>query len=89
MTISRTASLVLSCAALAAALPAAAQQRRAPAPDREAAVVERLNEESLQRARQGQNSPTPGPDTTSNLNRLSEDAARQGRDMNRAPMPFR
>jgi hypothetical protein len=86
----RTAGLALFCAALVAALPAAAQQkRRGPAPDAQQAEIERLNEESLQRARQGQNSPTPGPDTASNLNRMSEGAARQGRNMDRAPMPFR
>lgn len=86
----RTVGLALSCAALVAAFPAAAQQkRRGPGPDPQASATERLNEESLQRARQGQNSPTPGPDTTSNLNRTSEDSARQGRNMDRAPMPFR
>lgn len=54
------------------------------------AEVERLNQQSLQRAQQGQNSPTPGPDTTSNLNRMSEDAAARGQNMGgRAPMPFR
>jgi hypothetical protein len=92
MTTIRTASVLLACAVLAAAaLPASAQQqqRRATRADPEAAMVERLNEESLMRARQGQNSPTPGPDTTQNLNRMSEDAARQGRNMNQAPMPFR
>jgi len=80
--------------AMAATLPAeAASQRRSHAArsqsDQGSAAVERLNEESLQRARQGMNSPTPGPDTTSNLNRQSERAAEQGRDMNQAPMPFR
>ena len=85
----RTAGLALSCAALIAAFPAAAQQKRSgPATDAQA-ETERLNGESLQRARQGQNSPTPGPDTTSNLNRTSEQAARQGRNMDRPPMPFR
>ncbi len=86
----RGVTIALFCAALVAALPAsAAQQRRSSAPDRQSAEVERLNEESLQRARQGMNSPTTGPDTTSNLNRMSEDAARQGRDMRSPPMPFR
>src|SRR3712207_4212104 len=87
MTIIRTAGLLVTCAIFsAAALPAEAQQRRAARPDPESAAIERLNEESLQRARAGQNSPTPGPDTTQNLNRMSEDAARQGRNMNQAPM---
>src|SRR3712207_4527895 len=36
------------------------------------AQVEQLNETSLQRARQGQDSPGAGPDTTSNLNSMSE-----------------
>lgn len=90
MTAIRVVSLVLFCGALVAALPSsAAQQRRSSAPDRQSAEVERLNEESLQRARQGLNSPTPGPDTTSNLNRMSDEAARQGRDQRGAPMPFR
>lgn len=53
------------------------------------AQVERLNQESLQRAQAGQNSPTPGPDTTSNLNRMSEERAARGQNTNRAPMPFR
>lgn len=54
------------------------------------AEVERLNQMSLQRAQQGQNSPTPGSDTTSNLNNMSEQNAARGRDMGgQAPMPFR
>lgn len=53
------------------------------------AQTDQLNQQSLQRAQQGQNSPTPGPDTTSNLNRMSEDRAARGQNMNRAPMPFR
>ncbi len=90
MTIIRTAGVLLTCAVFAAAaLPAEAQQRREAEPDPESAAIERLNEESLMRARQGQNSPTPGPDTTQNLNRMSEDAARRGQNMNQAPMPFR
>lgn len=54
------------------------------------AQVEQLNQMSLQRAQQGQNAPTPGPDTTSNLNSMSERNAARGRDMGgQAPMPFR
>lgn len=54
------------------------------------AEVERLNQMSLQRAQQGQDAPTPGPDTTSNLNRMSEQDAARGRNMGgQAPMPFR
>lgn len=80
--------------AMAATLPAqAATQKRSYAArtqtDQGNAAVERLNEESLQRARQGTNAPGPGADTTSNLNRQSERAAEQGRNMNQAPMPFR
>lgn len=81
--------------AMAAALPAqAASQRRShhatqAQTDQGNAAVERLNEESLQRARQGENTPTTGADTTSNLNRMSDRAAQQGRNMNQAPMPMR
>ncbi len=71
-----------------AALPATAAPRKAQ-PNAQDAMVEQLNAESLARARAGQNSPTPGPDTTQNLNRISEDAAKAGRNMNSAPMPFR
>ena len=54
------------------------------------AQTDQLNQQSLQRAQQGQNSPMPGPDTTSNLNRMSEDSAARGQNMGRrAPMPFR
>lgn len=54
------------------------------------AQVEALNQQSLQRAQQGMNSPTPGPDTTGNLNDMSERSAAGGRNMGRrAPMPFR
>jgi hypothetical protein len=84
----RIAILAVAGFALAA-LPATAQQRRAPAADSQNSMVEQLNQESLNRARAGLNSPTPGPDTTQNLNRMSEDAARSGRNMNQAPMPFR
>ena len=75
------------------ALPAeAASRRRAaaqPAQAGEQEATARLNEESLQRARQGMDAPSPGPDTTSNLNRMGERDAGQGRSMNQAPMPFR
>lgn len=53
------------------------------------AQTEQLNQQSLQRAQQGQSSPTPGPDTTSNLNRMSDDRAARGQNTSRAPMPFR
>lgn len=51
--------------------------------------TDQLNQQSLQRAQAGENSPTPGPDTTSNLNRMSEDRAARGQNTNQAPMPFR
>jgi hypothetical protein len=55
----------------------------------EASTTEQLNAESLQRARQGQDSPTPGPDTTRNLNRISEQDAKRGQPVPQPPMPFR
>lgn len=51
--------------------------------------TEQLNQSSLQRAQTGQDSPTPGPDTTSNLNRTSDERAARGQNTRRAPMPFR
>jgi hypothetical protein len=86
-----------SALALAAvmALPVQAASKRrdsaqqAQASQAEDATTARLNEESLQRARQGMDAPSPGPDTTSNLNRASEQDARRGRSMHQAPMPFR
>jgi hypothetical protein len=88
MTLRRIAIVAaLAGFATAAALPAdAASPRRS---DPQASIVDQLNQEALDRARAGQNSPTPGPDTTQNLNRISEDAAKAGQNMNRAPMPFR
>jgi len=77
---------------IVASLPAWAASQRRPASraaDSQSATVERLNEESLQRARSGQNAPGHGPDTTSNLNRMSEGAAGRGQNENQAPMPFR
>ena len=86
----RLALLALPCAVLAFAQPAEAQQRRSRPADPQAAMVEKLNDESLARARAGQNTPTPGADTTQNLNRMSDDAAMRGQNMgNQAPMPFR
>lgn len=87
----RLALLAVPCAILAYASVADAQQRQPRRPaDPQASMVDQLNQESLNRARAGQNAlQNQGPDTTQNLNRLSEDAARQGRNMNQAPMPFR
>jgi hypothetical protein len=79
--------------AAAAASPADAQSRRRDAraqAGNQSSETDRLNDLSLQRARQGTDSPSPGPDTTSNLNRMSEEDARMGRNPPRpAPMPFR
>jgi hypothetical protein len=90
MRATRLALLVLPCAILAFASTADAQQRarRAPA-EAPMSETDKLNQLSLERARSGQNTPTPGPDTTSNLNRMSEQAAQRGQNMNSAPMPFR
>lgn len=52
-------------------------------------MADQLNAQSLARAQAGQNSPTPGPDTTGTLNRMSDQDAAKGRNMNSAPMPFR
>jgi hypothetical protein len=90
MSLVRFTPALLAGAALLVALPADAQQqqRRRPA-DSQSAMVEQLNAESLRRAQQGQNSPTPGPDTTQNLNRMSDQDARRGQPMPQPPMPFR
>lgn len=85
----RLAFFALPCAILAYASVADAQQQRparAPAPLSE---TEKLNQLSLDRAKQGVNTPTPGADTTQNLNAISERAASQGRNLNTAPLPFR
>lgn len=84
----RLALLALPVAILGFASVADAQQRpaRAPAPMSE---TDKLNQLSLERARAGQNTPTPGADTTANLNRMSDQAAQRGQNMNSAPMPFR
>jgi hypothetical protein len=75
------------------AAPALAQQQPRPAA-RPAATppmseTDRLNQMSLDRAKAGQNVLTGGPDTTANLNAISEGAAARGQNMNQAPMPFR
>ncbi len=90
MSPTRLALLALPLAALAFASTADAAQKRSrqQAYTGDAATA-KLNEESLARAKAGQNVLTGGPDTTSNLNAISERAASQGRNMNQAPMPFR
>lgn len=91
MRVTGLAVLSVAFASLALAPVADAQQQTRGRADPQAAMVEKLNQESLDRARASQNTPvqTLGPDTTRNLNRLSEDAARQGRSVNQAPLPFR
>ena len=50
----------------------------------------RLNAESLRRAQMGQNALTNQPDTTSNLNRMSEQDAERGVSVGNQPLiPFR
>ncbi|MGG5823371.1 hypothetical protein [Falsiroseomonas sp. HW251] len=77
-----------------AAAPALAQQRQsssrqAAARQPQMSETDRLNQMSLDRAKSGQNVLTGGPDTTQNLNSLSDQAAQRGQNMNQAPMPFR
>jgi hypothetical protein len=45
--------------------------------------------QSLQRTQAGQSLPTSGPDSTGNLNRMSDQDARSGRSMPQPPMSFR
>ena len=68
----------------------AATKNRASAQGRsDPSASDRLNEESLRRVRQGLASPTPGPDSTAALNRMSEQDAARGVAVPRPPMPFR
>jgi poly(3-hydroxybutyrate) depolymerase len=54
------------------------------------AQVEQLNQMSLQRAQEGQNSPGAGPDTTARLNNTSDQDAARGQNLGGKPMqPFR
>jgi hypothetical protein len=85
----RYSTLAVLALFAAATTAQAAPPVRKHAADHESAAVERLNEESLARARQGQSSPTPGPDTTSNLNTMSGQDAARGQNMQQPPMPFR
>lgn len=53
-------------------------------------AADRLNAESLQRARAGQNSPSGASDTTSSLNNMSGQDAQRGMNTGSQPMvPFR
>lgn len=50
----------------------------------------RLNEESLRRAQQGENALSNQPDTTTNLNRMSDHDAERGMNVGPQPLvPFR
>jgi len=73
----------------AATADAASRRSKAGPATSQDNMADQLNAQSLQRAQAGQSSPTPGPDTTSNLNRMSEGDAAKGRNMSTAPMPFR
>ncbi len=76
--------------ALAASGPRAAQHRAPAAQSSDNGTTDQLNAQSLARAQANQNSPTPGPDTTSNLNRMSDRRAQDGQNTGAAPMmPFR
>ena len=85
------AVVVATTLALAAGTADAAGKRhhRASAASDQGNIADQLNAESLQRAQQGMNSPTPGPDSTSNLNRMSDQDATRGQTMPRPPMPLR
>lgn len=68
---------------------AAPARQAMPRQAREAAVDE-LNAQSLERARANQNSPSGQPDTTGNLNRMSDQDAQRGVNTGQQPMvPFR
>ncbi|MBO1080791.1 hypothetical protein [Roseomonas haemaphysalidis] len=79
-----------SNAALAANGPRTTHHRAPMAQSSDNSVTEQLNAQSLARAQGGENSPAPGPDTTSNLNRMSDHRAMEGRNTGSRPMmPFR
>jgi len=64
------------------------QNPRSPGWDNDITAL--LNDESLRRAQQGQNALTNQPDTTSNLNRMSERDAERGANVGSQPLvPFR
>jgi protein CpxP len=73
------------------ASPNTPMRHQAPARARSGqAMADQLNEQSLQRARMGENSPSGQPDTTSNLNRMSGQDARDNMNTGRDPLvPFR
>ena len=85
----RAALVGLAVAVASGPADAASKRGTGPQGHQEASATDHLNAESLQRARQGLDSPTPGPDTTRNLNRISEQDARRGQGVPQPPMPFR
>jgi len=88
--------LFASVVAIAMAMPAEAAKKKSKksallgqSVASQDAATEKLNEQSLNMAKTGQNVLSGGPDTTRNLNAVSGTAAAAGRNMNTAPMPFR
>jgi hypothetical protein len=82
-------ALLTGFAAAAQSSSTPPRRRRQAGRNSEDAATERLNDEALAAARSGQGAPGPGPDTTRNLNSMSDRAAQQGRNQNSAPMPYR
>ena len=60
-----------------------------PGPNWFTGGLQSLKAEGLQRARQGLESSTPGPVTTPNLNRMSEQHARRGQALPQSAIAFR
>jgi hypothetical protein len=88
----RHSRIALAAAALAftltAGLAEAAQKSRRSANPQDN-MADQLNAQSLSRAQAGTDSPSPGVDSTSNLNRMSQGDAAKGKSMQQPPMPFR
>jgi hypothetical protein len=93
----RPALIIASALVVAIALPAEAAHKKAKnnglmtqSVGSQDAATDQLNNQSLARAKSGQNALTPGADSTANLNSMSQGAASQGRNMGgSAPMPFK
>jgi hypothetical protein len=83
------ATLAFALAAGTADAAGKRQSRSGSAASPQDSMADQLNAQSLQSARSGRDAPTPGPDSTSNLNRMSEQDAAKGQTMPRPPMPFR
>ncbi|MEN0076690.1 MAG: hypothetical protein AAGC69_20065 [Paracraurococcus sp.] len=85
-----TAVAALAFAFAAGSADAASTKHRRAAPGAsEDNMADQLNAQSLARAQAGTNSPGMGADTTSNLNRMSDQDATKGKAMPQPPMPFR